>query len=125
MSQKSKLWSKIRVWSYVAGLLIAAIVGLLTVFGSSPTLGATTVAVLGVLGIIVGLLNIGDDEVQLFLLASIAFVIASSGMAAVFNAIGGKAFLGLGVFMSAIVVFTAPGALVVAFKALYQVAKDD
>lgn len=121
---KKNIWSKVGVWSYVVGLVIAVIVGILAQFGNGATLGALTVMALAVLGVIVGLLNIGDDEVTTFLLASVAFVVASSGMAGIFASLG-AGFEGLQVFMSAIAIFTAPGALVVAFKALYKVAKDD
>lgn len=121
---KKSIWSKVGVWSYLAGLLIAIVVGVLSQLGSGTGLTGLTIAVLAILGVIVGLLNISDDEVSTFLLASIAFVVASSGMAAIFNTLGTN-FVGLATFMSAIAVFTAPGALVVAFKALYNVAKDD
>ncbi len=121
---KKSIWSKIGVWSYLAGLLIAIVVGVLSQLGNGTGLTGLTIAILAILGVIVGLLNISDDEVSTFLLASIAFVVASSGMAAIFNTLGSN-FVGLTTFMSAIAVFTAPGALVVAFKALYNVAKDD
>lgn len=122
MAKGSKLWAKIGVWAYVVGIVIAILVALLA------QLEAWSVAVLAVLGIVVGLLNIGDEEVMLFLTASIAFVVAASQMGIVFNslaAVGTPGMTFLGELMQAVVVFTAPGALVVAFKALYNVAKDD
>ena len=121
---ESRLWSKIGVWSYVAGLIIAALVALVALFGrDGGTLPGWAVIVLALLGLIVGLLNISDAEVNTFLLAAIAFVVASAGMAQIFANMGGN-WDWLEVFMSAIAVFTAPGALVVAFKALYNVARD-
>lgn len=123
MAEKgSKLWAKIGVWSYVAGIVIAILVA------AFASLEAWSVAVLAVLGIVVGLLNIGDREVQMFLIASIAFVVAASQMGSVFGSLANLGVIGMTFMtelMSAIVVFTAPGALVVAFKALYNVAKDD
>jgi hypothetical protein len=123
-ASSSKFMSKIGVWSYVAGLVIAAIVALISLFtGSGAGLEGWVVGLLVILGLIVGLLNISDEEVNTFLLAAIAFVVASAGMAQIFSTLGGWEWLQ--VFMTAIAVFTAPGALVVAFKALYNVAKDD
>ena len=128
--QKTALISKVGIYSYVVGIIIAAAVGIMSMFGPAG-LPVWAVCLLPILGVIVGLLNISADEVQQFLLASIAFVVASSGMAAVFGSLSAVAgptqmiFAGLQVFMSAIAIFTAPGALVVAFKALYQVASDD
>lgn len=120
----NKLWSKVGVWSYVVGLAIAVIVALVSLFTDNAELSGWVVAVLAILGLIVGLLNISDAEVNTFLLAAIAFVVASTGMAAIFASLG-SSFDWLQLFMSAIAVFTAPGALVVAFKALYNVARDD
>ena len=122
---KKNIWSKIGVWSYLAGLIIAIVVGVISQLDKTSTgLSGLTIAILAVLGVVVALLNISADEVNTFLLASIAFVVGSSSMALVFNALG-PSFVGFATFMSAIVVFTAPGTLVVAFKALYNVAKDD
>jgi hypothetical protein len=116
----SKMWAKVGVWAYVVGIVIAVLVA---IFAQLET---WSIAVLAVLGIIVGLLNITDKEVKLFLIASIAFVVAASQMGIVFNAV--SYFFGRDTLVrltQAIVVFTAPGALVVAFKALYHVAKSE
>ena len=71
------------------------------------------------LGLIVGLINIADEEVSLFLMASVAFIISAWALS---TTLGDWAFVRT--FMSGIIVFTAPGALVVSFKALYNVARD-
>lgn len=117
----SKLWAKIGVWAYIIGLVIALLV---SIFATTATLASWAVFTLVVLGLIVGLLNIGDEEVLMFLVASVAFIIAAASMGAVFRDLG-TAFAFLARFMDAIVMFTAPGALVVAFKALYHVARDE
>ncbi len=116
----SKIWSKVGVWSYIAGLVIALLVAIFSGIGG---LAGWAVWTLVILGVIVGLLNIGDDEVLMYLVASVAFVVSASALQGVFAAIGGLTMVET--FMNAIIVFTAPGALVVAFKALYQVAKSD
>lgn len=125
MAKKSSdMWAKIGVWSFIAGVLIAILIALATFFGKSAGLQSWSVIVLVILGLIVGLLNIGANEVDRFLLASVAFVIASASMATVFAQLG-TSFDWLQVFMGAIAVFAAPAALLVAFKALYNVAKDE
>ncbi len=120
MSKSGGLWAKVGVWSYIAGLVIALLVSIFSTAG----LAAWAVVVLAVLGLIVGLINISDSEVSLYLLATIAFVVAAGSMSTVFGALGSP-FATLQQFMYAIIVFTAPGALVVSFKALYQIAKDE
>lgn len=106
---------KVGVWAYVVGFLIALIVALISPVG----LASTWIVVLAILGFIVGLLNIADSEVHLYLTASVAFIVSAWAFMAM---IGNWMFLKT--FMQAIIVFTAPGALVVSFKALYHVAKD-
>jgi len=120
--QSSNLMAKVGVWAYILGIVIAAILGVVSWLQGDVSISPSIVGILVVLGVVVGLLNISDEEVQMFLLGSIAFVVASTGMASVFDGLGLTA---LQIFMSAIAIFTAPGALVVAFKALYQVAHDD
>jgi hypothetical protein len=117
---ESKMWAKVGAWAYVIGIVIAVLVA---VFAQLET---WSIVVLAVLGIIVGLLNITGKEVKLFLIASIAFVVATSQLGIVFNAV--PYFFGrdgLVRLAQAIVIFTAAGALVVAFKALYHVAKSE
>jgi hypothetical protein len=114
------LWAKIGVWSYIAGLLIALLVSIF----SAGKLEPWSVGTLAILGIIVGLVNIAESEVTRFLLATIAFIIAAGALSEIFAQLG-IPFSSLQTFMDAIIVFTAPGALLVSFKALYEVAKDD
>lgn len=110
-----KLIEKIGVWAYVVGFIIA----LLVAIASPTTLTAGSAALLAILGIIVGLINITDQEVSTYLMAAVAFIISAWALG---DTIGAWPFIKT--FMTAIIVFTAPGALVVSFKALYNVAKD-
>ncbi len=119
---KKSIMAKVGVWAYVAGIVLALVFGLIALLGGSSSLPLWVVIVLAVLGVIVGLLNIGDGEVMLFLLAAIAFVVAATSLGSIFAALGMNF---LNVIANAIVIFTAPGALVVAFKALYGVASDN
>jgi len=118
MARKKDNWSTIGGYAFLAGLVIAVLAAVY-----SPIANSGTFALLGVLGLIVGLLNISDKEVMLFLVASIAFMLAATSL-------GGVLALtpGLGNYIPAvlrnIVVFIAPAAGVVAIKALYDVAKE-
>lgn len=113
--KKKSVLEKVGVWAFVIGFLIALIVALMSPVG----LTTSWAVILAALGFIVGLLNITDAEVGTYLLASIAFIVSAWAFMAT---IGEWAFLRT--FMHAIIVFTAPGAIVVSFKALYVVAKD-
>lgn len=109
--------SKVGVWSFIAGLVIAVIASL--IWGVTNTV----VWILGILGVIVGLINISDKETTMYLIASIALIVGASGLTTVVGAVG-VGVSQLTSFLQAIVVFVAPGAVVVAIKAIFEVAKS-
>jgi hypothetical protein len=104
---------KIGTWAFLIGVLIAVVAGLI------PTLPATQVAwVLVILGLVVGFLNIRAREAQEFLVACIAILVVA-GM-------GGLPPLGrtLGTILTNIIAFVAPAAILVALRAIWQLAED-
>ena len=109
-------------WAYIVGVVIAVIAGFVAPANVMAAL------VLGVLGLIVGLLNVSDKEVQLFLVASIAFIVGASSLGGVVAGLLAGAPLGLGAgLVSALqylVAFTAPAAAIVGLLALYRISKD-
>ncbi|VVB67920.1 Uncharacterised protein [Candidatus Norongarragalina meridionalis] len=112
------MMSKLGPWAFIVGLVIAILAGFVY-----PTTDLTIVLVLGVLGIIVGVLNISGKEVNSFLLATVAFMVGASSLGAVLAvipAIGPE----LPRILDYIVAFIAPGAALVALKAIYEVAKE-
>ena len=111
--------SKVGYWSFVVGLILATVISIFASFGVSALL----VFVLALLGLIVGLANITDKEVKLFLIASIAFLMSFQSLGAVFGvlALGWEA---VSVFFYMMAVFIAPAAAIVALKALYNLSKD-
>lgn len=109
MAKKSS--AKLGVWAFIVGLIIAIIAAF---FGMNNT----WVIVLGILGIIVGLLNITNREVMLYLLASITLMISAGSL----NAVVGKVVY-FSVFLGYVIAFVAPGAAIVSLRALYEVAR--
>ena len=110
---------QIGVISFVIGLVLAVILAL---FYAANT-PSWAVVLLAVLGIVVGVLNVTDKEVQAFLIASIAFMMSFQSLANVTEtvALGWNA---VGVFFNLMGVFIAPAAAIVAIKALFGLAKD-
>ena len=99
-------------WAFLIGVILALILGL---FG---VLNATWIYVLVVIGLIVGLLNIADEEVQPFLWSGVALIIASA--------------LGQGVMQQAAVLNNAlnallaifvPATIIVAINNVFSMAK--
>ena len=107
--------AKIGAWSFLAGLLIAVILGLLT-----NVVSITILTILVVLGLIIGFLNITEEEVHGFLMASIALLlVGSAANISVLPLIGNM----LSSILNNIVLFVAPAALVVAVKEIFMIAQ--
>ena len=100
-------------WAFLLGVLLAV------VFASLGRMEPEVVSVLVVVGIIVGLLNVGDDEVRAFLLSGIALIIASAfGQ----NSIG--VFPVLERMLDALLIIFVPATIVVAVKNVFTIAAN-
>tara|TARA_B110000503_G_scaffold71414_1_gene110870 strand:- start:277 stop:624 length:348 start_codon:yes stop_codon:yes gene_type:complete len=108
-------------WSFIIGLVAAALIAAMATQGGGIPVWA--VLALIVLGLVVGLLNITDDEASAYLIAAIAFMVSLKVLGDMFgNVPVGLPFLGP--FFVMITVFVAPSAVVVALKVMFDKAKD-
>lgn len=101
-------------WAFIIGVVLAMCAGLLS-FGADPIV----LAVLVVLGLVVGLLNITAKEAMPFLLITTALVIVSS--------LGGSVLNNIPILrqvLSALVVFIIPAVIVVAIRAVFALARE-
>ena len=96
--------------AFYIGIIIALVAGWID-------LSQTWLFTLGILGVVVGLLNITGREVTRFMMATIALVIAGVALKDLFGVTIGRILL-------AYIVFTASAALVVALKEVYSVQKN-
>jgi hypothetical protein len=104
-------------WVFILGVVIAIISGLAFQAMDATSAGYITV-VLVILGLVVGFLNIGDKEITNFLIAVIALVaVGAANLQDIF--IIGPYFAHMVLNIAA---FVAPAALVVALKAVYNLA---
>lgn len=109
---------KIGSWAFIIGVVIAIILGVLGagVFGGA----AQWIPLLFVLlGIIIGLLNIKDKEMTSFLVAVIALLAVGSVQWSLVPVVGGW----LGPIFAGIATLMAPAAVIVAIKAVWDIAK--
>jgi len=108
-------------WSFIVGVLLAILVGLLGVVGMIPVAWLQwTPVLLVVLGILVGFLNISDKEVYDFLIAAIALMLSGAAGLDVLPTVGGI----IAPILMNISTFVAPAAVIVALKAVYQLGKN-
>lgn len=105
--------STIGSWAFLIGVVLAIILAL---YGAvTPTL----MWILIVIGLIIGLLNIADEEVQPFLLSGAVLIIASS--------LGGTAISASGFFsrtLNTLLLIFVPATIIVAIKNVFTLARN-
>ena len=111
-AKKNEDVSKVGEWAFLGGVVLAVLVGLVP--GVLP--GNLVGLVLVVLGILVGLINIGAKETHSFLLASVALLVAGTAGLQTLPVVGSM----VNVVLTNIVSFVAPAAVIVALKAVYE-----
>lgn len=107
----------IGMYVFVLALLIAIVAGLIpTAIEQTPR-----IVLLGILGIVIGLLNVTAKEAGPFLLAAIAFILSMGALGEVLTPLpyGDR----LTDIVKNIRVIVAPAAFVVALKAIYDIAR--
>lgn len=111
MPKKTK-GNLIGAWAFLIGVILALIIGLFAV--TDPI----ALTILFILGIVVGLLNIRDEEINTFLLAGVVLVIVSSMGAEALEAISQMQGI-----LKALLVMFVPATIIVALKSVFSVAK--
>jgi hypothetical protein len=113
-------------WSFLVGVLLALIMGLVAAL-SPGSLGAAQpwlLFLMLILGVVIGIVNITAREVQGFLVASIAVLVACASAGLVNTA--SIAILGtiLQSVANHVVLLVGPAALIVALRAVYGFAAE-
>ncbi len=108
--------------AFMLGLVLAVVLGLMPkVLGG----GSMNILVLGVLGIIVGLLNVKDKELNNYIISNIGFVVGATAFEAVLASLTLGIYSSMLVYMvQNIILFVAPGLAVVCLREIYNVMKD-
>ena len=106
--------SRLGSWAFLIGLVIAVVVG----FGLGGGLGQGMVITLFVIGLIVGLLNVVDEEVTPFLMSGTVLIIAASLSKDVLSTV---TFIGS--VLDALLILFVPATVVIAVKNVFQLAK--
>jgi len=111
-------------WAFLIGVILALAVGILS--AGLGSLSAVILAVLVVLGLIVGFVNVSGKEVNTFLTAAVSLVIVSFAGA---EGISGIRLLNLNIgnmvssTLGALLVMLVPATIVVAIKSLFSISQ--
>jgi hypothetical protein len=127
MAIKSKE-NSLGAWAFLVGVILAILIGLSTSLISIPTLttySSSIYAILVILGIIVGFMNVTSKDSQTFLIAGAILVIVSNmGMTAVQGSLIG---IGIGNIVTstfaALLALFVPATIIVALKTVFGIAK--
>ena len=127
MAIKSKE-NSLGAWAFLIGVILAILIGLSTSLISIPTLttySSSIYAILVILGIIVGFMNVTSKDSQTFLIAGAILVIVSNmGMTAVQGSLIG---IGIGNIVTstfaALLALFVPATIIVALKTVFGIAK--
>lgn len=110
----ARMWGKIGAYAFIVGLILA----LIAAFVTPDSINNNVLWFLGIIGLVIGFLNVADKEISLYLISSITWLLIYLS----FNTILGSIYF-LTSFMNYIVIFVAPGAAIVSLKALYNISK--
>jgi hypothetical protein len=99
-------------WAFLVGIVICVVAGLVVAANWMYWL-------LAVLGLVVGFLNITGEETKTFLLAAIGLMLSATSVMSI-------PMIGVAVtaVLANVVAFISAAVLVVALKALFEVARD-
>ena len=113
----------IGAWAFLIGVILAVIIGFFQKYLS--TINNSLYALLVILGLIVGLLNVADKDVMTFLLASLSLVIVSGlGQYTLAFIAQIPVLSSLSAVLSALLVMFVPATVIVALKAVFAIAKS-
>ena len=113
---ESKMMTMLGPVAFYIGLLIVIIAMFVTPSG-------WLYVVLGILGVIVGLLNITSKESGPFLFATIAFIVAALGMQTLITTAGVAVPKELTRLAANITVLVGAAAVIIALRAIYEAAR--
>jgi len=109
---KKKSENKLGAWTFLIGAIVAVLFGLLGMIG--PGIAWFLVIV----GIIVGLLNVGEDEVNSFLMSGAVLIIAAG-----FGQVTVSAVTIFADILNALLMIFVPATIIVAIKNVFGMAR--
>ena len=120
IKSKENLWG---ARAFLAGVILALAVGILS--ASLGSLNAVILAVLVILGLFVGFINVEPGDVNKFLMAGVSLVIVSfAGIEAISNIEFLEIDIGniVASILGALLVLLVPATIIVAIKSLFSIS---
>ena len=110
---KGNTLGKVGSWAFLIGVVLAVVLGAL------GQMNSTVLWILALIGLVIGLLNIADEEATPFLMSGAVLIIAAS--------LGAEAIGAIGVFeriLNALLVIFVPATIIVAIRNVFSLARS-
>ena len=118
-------------YAFLAGVILAFVIGVMSSLIPAAVM-PLLIAIMFILGIVVGVANIQEKETNLFLTAIIALLLATTAWNALLSTtlgllgtLGNNLAVLIAGFTGTLVAFISPAAFILALKAVYKLAKPD
>ena len=114
----------IGAWAFLVGVILAIIIGLFQT--NIHSISSLFYIILVILGVLVGLLNVADRDLNTFLIASVALVIVSGlgNNTLIFVANISPILSSLSNVLSALLVMFIPATIIVALKVVFAISSN-
>ena len=113
---KQKKGNLLGSWAFLIGVVLAVLLGL------TGSISGTMLWILVIIGLIVGLLNVTEEETSPFLMSGIVLIIASAFGQDVLSAVPSGTLVLNNVLQALLVIFV-PATIVVAIKNVFRIAR--
>jgi hypothetical protein len=113
MAKTGNMLATVGSWLFIVGLVLALVSGFFE-------LSSVWVAILIIIGLVVGFLNVTGKEATPFLMAAVSIVLVAYFGGDILS----KVWLPLQRMLNSIIVLTIPATIVVAIKQIFELAKD-
>lgn len=118
-------------YAFLGGVLIALVIGVLASWVPAEIM-PVLIALMFILGVVVGIVNIQEKEANTFLLAAVALLLATTSWNTLltatlqlFGVLGNTIAALITGFTGTLVAFISPAAFIVALKAIWKLASPD
>lgn len=117
----------IGAWAFLAGIVIALLVGTLRIWYSDASIDPTVLLILAILGLVMGYF-VSEKDVNTFLIASVALVIVSymgiSGLVVQAAVLGLDLGRAVSSILGTLLILFVPATIIVALKTVFAIAKS-
>ena len=126
--KQNKIKRGIGAWTFLVGVILAVLLGLLSGLDINTSEGLTAIWlwIIVIIGIVIGVLNISEEEVEPFLIANAVLIIASAFGLTLFTTPEGVIVAGTSILLKilqSLLALFVPATIIVAIKRVMELVR--